>query len=112
MRVSYLHERNILTGVRSGKSDLGDEDDSGEAYKEGELIVRTMRWGLVPFYTKADTANEACRAGNGMINARSDNLLRVHKRLLNTRRCAVVIEGFYEWLNDEKTKRKRPFFIR
>uniref|UniRef100_A0A7S4U9K0 Embryonic stem cell-specific 5-hydroxymethylcytosine-binding protein n=1 Tax=Guillardia theta TaxID=55529 RepID=A0A7S4U9K0_GUITH len=93
-----------------------DVKEEGAGY-----VIQSMRWGLVPSYTRASSAWEAMRAGYAMINARSDNLVRVHKRLLNKRRCVVVIDGFYEWLapglrspldQDKSAKsQKRPFFI-
>jgi putative SOS response-associated peptidase YedK len=96
---------------------------------DGEVVVEAMRWGLVPSYTKAPSASEALKVGWKMINARADNLTRVHKSLLDRRRCVVVVDGFYEWLapmqpsplpskesGSSKQQRlsshKRPFFIR
>ncbi|KAJ1495578.1 hypothetical protein T484DRAFT_1875750, partial [Baffinella frigidus] len=75
-----------------------------------ELVVEPMRWGLIPSYVKADTIQEAGKQGHMMINARSDNLLRVHKRLLDARRCVVVVDGFFEFKDDKGTK--HPWFIR
>ena len=96
---------------------------------DDEVVVEAMRWGLVPSYTKAPSASEALKVGWKMINARADNLTRVHKRLLDRRRCVVVVEGFYEWLapmqpsplpskesgsskQQRLSSQKRPFFIR
>lgn len=52
-----------------------------------------MRWGLVPFWAE-DRA-----VGNRMINARSETLLSrpAFKDALETRRCLVAADGFYEW---------------
>jgi putative SOS response-associated peptidase YedK len=47
-------------------------DDAGTATNmSSNLIIKALRWGLVPSYTKAETIHEACKAGNVMINARS-----------------------------------------
>lgn len=59
------------------------DECEGEENQEGDLVIKPMRWGLVPSYTKADTVEEASKyGGNPMINARSDNIERVHKRLV------------------------------
>ena len=106
--------------------DLTDAAEPGAAGGDSkEMVVEAMRWGLVPSYTKG-SASEALQAGFRMINARSDNLLRVHKRLLDRKRCVVVVDGFYEWLDkmrpspahlspagkERRSSVKRPFFMR
>ena len=106
--------------------DLTDAAEPGAAGVDSrEMVVEAMRWGLVPSYTKG-SASEALQAGFRMINARSDNLLRVHKRLLDRKRCVVVVDGFYEWLDkmrpspahlspagkERRSSVKRPFFMR
>jgi putative SOS response-associated peptidase YedK len=44
----------------------------GKNAEDEDLVIKPMRWGLVPFYTKAETVEDACKAGNIMINARQD----------------------------------------
>jgi putative SOS response-associated peptidase YedK len=74
-----------------------------------------LRWGLVPFWAK-DPA-----IGNRMINARAETV--AHKpsfrNAYRTRRCAVLADGFYEWMRVGKAKvpmrirlaDERPFAI-
>ena len=69
-----------------------------------------MRWGLVPS-VKAGTPPDHWR----MFNARSETVdtLQVFSRLLDTRRCAVPLDGFYEWKDDEfkQVKSKQPYYV-
>ena len=47
-----------------------------------------------------------------MINARSERLKEspVFRRLLSSKRCVVVMNGFYEW-HKEGSKKKQPYYI-
>jgi putative SOS response-associated peptidase YedK len=67
------------------------------------------KWGLVPSYQSPSTPPDYWR----MFNAREDNLVNVHSRLLNTKRCIVPLEGFYEWENRVELgkKRKQPYYL-
>ena len=69
---------------------------------------RAVRWGLVPSYAKS--------VGQGplMINARAESVAskKVFARLLERpeRRCLVIADGWYEWLQPEKKGEPRvPF---
>jgi putative SOS response-associated peptidase YedK len=72
------------------------------------VIVRTnqasdakpMQWGLVPWWAK-DPA-----IGNRMINARAETLTGkgAFKNLVESRRCLVPADGFYEWRKEAKRK--------
>lgn len=57
----------------------------------GERRLATMRWGLVPSFTKPGDRIDFFR----MFNARSETL--VHKpafrRLVSARRCVVILSG-------------------
>jgi putative SOS response-associated peptidase YedK len=61
----------------------------------GTKILKCMRWGLIPSYQKPEDKLDFFR----MFNARSETIaeLPTFKRLVNTRRCAVAIDGFFEW---------------
>jgi putative SOS response-associated peptidase YedK len=72
---------------------------------------RTVRWGLVPSWSKA--------VGQGplLINARAETVAskKVFSRLLGRpeRRCLVIADGWYEWLRSEKKSEPRvPFHYR
>ena len=62
---------------------------------QGELGLQTMTWGLVPSWTKPGAELDFYR----MFNARSETVPEkgVFKRLLEGKRCVVLLNGFYEW---------------
>lgn len=74
---------------------------------QGEREVQTMRWGLVPSWTKKGTQPDHFR----MFNARSETVgeKSVFSRLLSSKRCIFLCEGFYEWKKDGS--KKQPFYI-
>ena len=65
--------------------------------------VINMKWGLIPSWAKDNSF------ASKMINARSETLLEKpsFKNLVDTNRCIIVSNGFYEW----DTKTKSPYFI-
>jgi putative SOS response-associated peptidase YedK len=84
------------------------DDKSGSAERQ----LRTVRWGLVPFWAK-DPA-----IGNKMINARMETVHEkpAFRRPFASRRCLLPADGYYEWYaTEQKTKAgkplKQPFFI-
>ena len=73
--------------------------------ERGYNIVRSMRWGLIPAWSK----NELY--GSKMINARSETVTTKSsfKNLIPKNRCIVLSDGYYEW--KQSGGRKVPFFI-
>jgi putative SOS response-associated peptidase YedK len=71
----------------------------------GTAHLDLLRWGLIPAWTKDASG------GSGMINARAETLAErpSFKRLLRTRRCLVVADGFYEWKQEQGGK--TPMYI-
>src|SRR5438045_2689148 len=71
----------------------------------GQNVLTRMRWGLVPTWAKDMSI------GSKMINARAETLAEkpAFKRLLKSRRCLVVADGFYEW--QKKGTQKIPMYI-
>jgi putative SOS response-associated peptidase YedK len=67
-----------------------------------------LRWGLIPSWAKEESI------GSRMINARAETLAEKasFKRLLNSRRCLIVADGFYEWMQEPGSKAKTPMYIR
>lgn len=51
--------------------------------------------------------------GSKMINARAETLPEKpsFKRLLHSRRCLIVADGFYEWMQEPGSKLKTPMYI-
>lgn len=59
-----------------------------------------FKWGLVPFWSKDN------KSGAKMINARIETIAEktAFKSLLNSKRCIVPMDGFYEWKTEGKNK--------
>ena len=73
--------------------------------ERGYNIVRSMRWGLIPAWSK----NELY--GSKMINARIETVTTKpsFKSLIPKYRCIILSDGYYEW--KQSGGRKVPFFI-
>ena len=73
----------------------------------GSLHLDTLRWGLIPSWSKEENI------GSRMINARAETLAEKpsFKRLLHNKRCLVVTDGFYEWRQESGTKSKTPMYM-
>jgi putative SOS response-associated peptidase YedK len=101
-------------GVSSDAS-AKDAHDSTAAKETttAATCVTTMRWGLLPSYTKDDEVN---KVAYNLINARSETVgtLSVFRRLVRRNRCVVVVDGFYEWHKQVRAGHevKTPYFVR
>lgn len=82
---------------------------------EGDQPVREIhvaRWGLVPPWAKDVSV------GSRTFNARSETVTEkpTFRAAVKARRCAVPVDGYYEWLKPgpgaPKSAKKRPFYIR
>jgi putative SOS response-associated peptidase YedK len=77
-----------------------------------QRVLRRAHWGLLPSWSK-----DRSRAA-GMINARSESLNEKpsFRPLLAAHRCAVLVDGYYEWRTvgvDTTVKQpKQPYYIR
>lgn len=92
-RYNVAPSQNILTLIR-------DKDTT-------PTHLALLRWGLVPAWAKDESI------GNRMINARAESLAEKpsFKRLLNSKRCLVIADGFYEWKSEPGSKHKTPMYI-
>lgn len=85
-----------------------ESDDDASATR----VLRRAHWGLLPSWSK-----DRSRAAS-MINARSESLTEKpsFRPLLAAHRCAVIVDGYYEWRTvgvDSTVKQpKQPYFIR
>ena len=70
--------------------------------------VELYRWGLVPFWSKDPTI------GNRMINARAETVSEkpAYRAAYKYRRCLILADGFFEWLNDKKAGVKVPYYFK
>ena len=75
---------------------------------EKENYLDVLRWGLIPSWAKDESI------GSRMINARAETLAEKasFKRLLSGKRCLVVADGFYEWMQEPGSKAKTPMYIK
>ncbi|MBM3717851.1 MAG: SOS response-associated peptidase [Actinobacteria bacterium] len=73
---------------------------------EGALELETMRWGLVPSWSK-DPGK-----GVPLINARSETVTdkTSFRNLVPRQRCMIPMNGFYEW-DRRDAKNKIPHFV-
>lgn len=74
--------------------------------REGQRMLRTMRWGLIPAWAKDASGAAAC------INARSETVAErpsFRNAYRKARRCAVLVSGWYEW--KVEGKRKTPHWF-
>jgi putative SOS response-associated peptidase YedK len=73
----------------------------------GARVVRMLRWGLHPYWSKSAPSAEA-----RMINARSESLAErpAFRDLVRRRRCLLPADGFFEWR--KAGRRKQPYLVR
>ncbi|OCH91352.1 DUF159-domain-containing protein [Obba rivulosa] len=83
------------------------ESDELQNQPPDALVIHTMKWGLVPHWSKYEDASLSTT------NARAEKLLEgggMWGSIKTKRRCAVICEGYYEWL--KKGKERLPYFTR
>jgi putative SOS response-associated peptidase YedK len=71
---------------------------------QGEIILKAMRWGLIPFWAKDESV------GSRMINARAESVREkpAFRNLFKHRRCLVLADSFYEWQQIPGRPRQQP----
>ena len=72
---------------------------------KNERRIQGMHWGLVPHWSN-DIKN-----GRRMINARAETLTEKpsYRKLIQSKRCIVVANGYYEWMMSSQGK--KPYYI-
>jgi len=74
-----------------------------------ELILQSMRWGVVPHYSKHEDKSLST------INAKGEHLTDGTSSLWNglrgKKRCVIPVQGYYEWLKKSNTE-KIPHFTK
>jgi len=75
-----------------------------KSYTNGKTI-ESCEWGLVPSWSKK------LDKFSPLINARKETLMEKisFKNLIQTSRCLVIADGYYEWKREEKNK--TPFYF-
>ena len=69
-----------------------------------ERTLALYRWGLIPPWAKSPNI------GQKMINARAETIEEKpsFKKLVQSKRCLVPADGFYEWMVNPDSKTKTP----
>jgi putative SOS response-associated peptidase YedK len=67
---------------------------------EGVNELKAMKWGLVPSWAPDPSI------GNNMINARAETITEKpsYRRLVQSKRCLIPVDGFYEWRREGNSK--------
>ena len=75
---------------------------------DGNQRVDFFTWGLIPSWAKDPSI------GSRMINARAETLAEKpsFRAAFRRRRCLVIADGFYEWVQNPGEKAKTPHYIR
>jgi putative SOS response-associated peptidase YedK len=91
----------------------GGEDVGGVGGEGPQRQLRTLTWGLVPFWAKDPGI------GSRMINARTETVAEkpAFRQAFARRRCLLPADGYFEWypthqLGKNGKPLKQPFFIR
>ena len=68
-------------------------------------MVQGMYWGLIPDWSRD------MKIANRMINARAETLTEkpTYKNLVQSKRCIVIANGYYEWM--QTSQGKKPYYI-
>ena len=80
--------------------------------KETRYKLQSMKWGLIPFWTKR---NPDYGSVMRTINARDDSLASkggMWNSMKQRKRCIVIAQGFYEWLKKNGGKEKIPHYVK
>ncbi|CAF9937148.1 MAG: hypothetical protein ALECFALPRED_007119 [Alectoria fallacina] len=80
--------------------------------KETRYKLQSMKWGLIPFWTKR---NPDYGTVMRTINARDDSLASkggMWNTMKQKKRCIVIAQGFYEWLKKSGGKEKIPHYVK
>jgi len=89
-------------------------DHSAASDTKVERELRSMRWGLIPSWTKADAEILSFKSSLNTINARDDAILgggqSMWNAFKNRKRCVVIADGFFEW--QAIGKQRLPHYIR
>lgn len=75
--------------------------------EHGGRELAAFSWGLIPFWAKDP------KIGYKTINARSETVAEkpAYRAAIKSRRCLIPASGFYEWLREEKSRPKQPFYV-
>ncbi|KAI1344940.1 DUF159-domain-containing protein [Xylariaceae sp. FL0016] len=94
--------------VHAGESGEG----RGNVGSRPKYKLQSMKWGLIPFFTKRNPGYSSLMK---TINCRDDSLAQnggMWSTMKARKRCVIVAQGFYEWLNKGGGRDKIPHFVK
>ena len=112
----YKITKSVSKTVNIVKTNIKVEDDDNynahpsqklpiiKSYTNGKAL-ELCEWGLVPTWSKK------LEKFSPLINARKETLTEkiTFKNLIQTSRCVVLADGYYEWKREEKNK--TPYYF-
>lgn len=101
-------DADATTGAQHKENHDGGDESENSTQTHHKL--QSMKWGLIPFWTKR---NPDYAAVMKTINCRDDSLAAtggMWQSMKGRKRCIVVAQGFYEWL--KSGKERVPHFVK
>jgi putative SOS response-associated peptidase YedK len=113
-KIAEIQQKRNLKAVENGfyKSDSKVSGFTHPALPvvtdERNDIIQFYQWGLIPAWASADKADEF---SNLTLNAKAETIFEKpsFKDSILTKRCIVLIDGFYEWRHEGK--QKIPYYV-
>lgn len=99
-------------GTKTSCSNTEGATPASRAVPTAGREVCMMKWGLVPSFAKRAEDYDVFKGGSSTFNTRVEGAAAsaLWRRLLDDRRCVLLLDGFFEWKTVGKTK--TPMFIR
>ena len=72
--------------------------------------IKLMTWGLIPYWVKDEESAKSIRMKTFIARSETLDEKPSYRNPLKTKRCMVLVNGFYEW--QHTGKEKIPYFIR
>lgn len=75
--------------------------------KSSYPTIELFTWGLIPSFTKTDEKRDHFK----MFNCRAETAKSkpAFSRLVNSQRCVVILDGYFEWKDEEQLK--QPYYV-
>lgn len=103
----FVPRHNIAPRSQAPVLHNRETGEGNEIEPAADVLMHTMKWGLVPHWSKHEDKTLSTT------NARSENLVEgggMWASIKGKRRCAVLCQGYYEWLR--KGKERFPHFTK